>query len=198
MTKIIGLTGGIGSGKSTIATYFKEAGIPIYLADDAGREVMQDPSIIAAIVDVFGTSIIENGVINRQKLAAIVFNESQQLQKLNRIVHPAVKKHFDNWLLKQKHFPYVLYEAAILFESGKYKECDCVITVIASLEARIARVVERDQTTRELVLQRINAQWADDQRIPLSDFVIENDDLDLAKVQIAKILKILEIKQKQS
>ena len=142
-------------------------------------------------------SIVENGIINRQKLAAIVFNESQQLQKLNRIVHPAVKKHFDNWLLEQKDFPYVLYEAAILFESGKYKECDCVITVIASTESRIARVIQRDQTSRELVLQRMNSQWTDDQRIPLSDFVIENDDLELAKVQVTKILKILEIKQKQ-
>ncbi|MBC5862700.1 dephospho-CoA kinase [Flavobacterium turcicum] len=197
MTKIIGLTGGIGSGKSTIATYFKEAGVPIYLADDAGKKVMQNPDIIAAVADVFGSGVVENGIINRQKLASIVFNESQQLQKLNRIVHPAVKKHFDNWLLEQKHFPYVLYEAAILFESGKYKECDCVITVIASTEARIARVMQRDQTSRELVLQRMNSQWTDGQRIPLSDFVIENDDLELAKAQVTKILKILEIKQKQ-
>ncbi|MCF6141994.1 dephospho-CoA kinase [Flavobacterium sp. K77] len=197
MTKIIGLTGGIGSGKSTIATYFKEAGVPIYLADDAGKKVMQNPDIIVAIADVFGSGVVENDIINRQKLASIVFNESQQLQKLNRIVHPAVKKHFDNWLLEQKHFPYVLYEAAILFESGKYKECDCVITVIASTEARIARVIQRDQTSRELVLQRMNSQWTDGQRIPLSDFVIENDDLELAKVQVTKILKILEIKQKQ-
>ena len=97
MTKIIGLTGGIGSGKSTIARFFEKAGFPIYLADDAGKVVMQEPSIIQAIATVFGEAIIENGTIHRQKLAQIVFNDPEQLQKLNRIVHPAVKKHFEKW-----------------------------------------------------------------------------------------------------
>lgn len=195
MTKIIGLTGGIGSGKSTIAKFFEKAGLPIYLADEAGKIVMQEESIILAIAAVFGDEILENGMIQRQKLAQIVFNDPEQLQKLNRIVHPAVKKHFDNWLFQKKDCSFILYEAAILFETGKYKDCDYVITVHASKESRIARVIKRDQTTKEEVLKRINAQWTDDQRISLSDFVIQNDNLELAKAQVAEILKILEIKQ---
>ncbi len=196
MTKIIGLTGGIGSGKSTIARFFEKAGLPIYLADDAGKVVMQERSIIQAIATVFGEAIIENGTIHRQKLAQIVFNDPEQLQKLNRIVHPAVKKHFEKWLQLHKQSPYVLYEAAILFETEKYKYCDYVITVVAPSEARIARVLKRDQTSKDLVLQRMNAQWTDEQRIPKSDFVIQNDDLKTAEAQVDEILKKLEIKQK--
>ncbi|MFV8346402.1 dephospho-CoA kinase [Flavobacterium sp. ZB4P13] len=196
MTKIIGLTGGIGSGKTTIANYFESFGIPVYIADDEARKIMQTSEIIVAIKNVFGNAVFEKEILNREKLAKIVFNDPEKLEKLNNIVHPAVKKHFDQWLIQHKKVSYIIYEAAILFESGGYKNCDLIITVTAPIESRIQRVVERDKTTRELVLKRINAQWTDEQRISKSDFSIENTAIETAKLEVVKILKILKIKQK--
>lgn len=198
MTKIIGLTGGIGSGKTTVANYFKSYGIPVYIADDEARNIMQSPEIIDAIKKTFGEAIFENGILNREKLAKIVFNEPEKLEKLNNIVHPAVKKHFEHWLLEYKKVPYIIYEAAILFESGRYEDCDLIITVTAPVEKRIQRVIERDKSTRELVLKRINAQWTDEKRISKSDFVIENIAIETTKLEVDRILKILKIKQKQA
>jgi dephospho-CoA kinase len=192
MTKIIGLTGGIGSGKTTIANHFMAAGIPVYIADDQAREIMQSSDIIKEIQQVFGETIFENGVLNRQKLAGIVFNHSDKLKLLNGIIHPAVKINFDNWIIEHKNSPFVIYEAAILFESGNYKNCDKIITVTAPLETRIQRVIQRDNTLREKVLERIKAQWSDDQRIAQSDFVIENMDAKSTKREVDKILKILQ------
>ncbi|MFV8335858.1 dephospho-CoA kinase [Flavobacterium sp. RSP29] len=194
MTKIIGLTGGIGSGKTTIANYFKSFGIPVYIADDEARKIMQSSEIISVIKAVFGDEVFHNEKLNRQQLAKIVFNSPEKLEKLNNIVHPAVKKHFDQWLLQHKNVPYVIYEAAILFESGSYKNCDFIITVTSPVDLRIQRVMERDKTTRELVLKRINAQWTDEQRISKSDFVIENTAIETTKLKVVKILKILKIR----
>lgn len=191
MTKIIGLTGGIGSGKTTIANHFMAAGIPVYIADDEARTIMQSAEIIDEIKKTFGTAIFENGILNRQKLAEIVFNDPDKLKQLNSIIHPAVKKHFDNWILKHKESPFVVYEAAILFESGSFKNCDKIITVTAPLESRIQRVIERDNTTREHVLKRMNMQWDDNQRIAKSDFVVENIDPKTAESEVGEILKIL-------
>jgi dephospho-CoA kinase len=198
MTKIIGLTGGIGSGKTTVANYFKSYGIPVYIADDEARKIMQSVDIMEAIKDLFGADVFENETLNREKLAKIVFNNPESLEKLNGIVHPAVKKHFEQWLLQNLEAPYVIYEAAILFESGRYKDCDIIITVTAPIESRIQRVIKRDNTTRELVLKRINAQWTDEKRISKSDFVIENIAIEPTKLEIDRILKILKIKQKQA
>lgn len=193
MTKIIGLTGGIGSGKTTIANHFMAAGIPVYIADDAARKIMQSKEIIEEIKKVFGIAIFEKGILNREKLAQIVFNDPEKLKLLNAIIHPAVKKHFHNWILDHKNSPFIIYEAAILFESGSYKDCDKIITVTAPMESRIQRVIQRDETTYENVLKRINAQWNDDQRIKKSDFVIVNDSPEIAKSEVDKILKILKI-----
>lgn len=198
MTKIIGLTGGIGSGKTTIAKYFQSFGIPVYIADDEARKIMQSSEIIDAVKNAFGEEIFENGILNREKLAKIVFNEPEKLEKLNNIVHPAVKKHFEHWLMENKKVPYVVYEAAILFESERYKDCDLIITVTAPVDIRIQRVIKRDKTTRELVLKRIGAQWTDEKRISKSDYVIENISLENAKLEVDRILKILKIKQKHS
>ncbi|SHG18503.1 dephospho-CoA kinase [Flavobacterium fluvii] len=191
MTKIIGLTGGIGSGKTTIANHFMTAGIPVYIADDEARKIMQSAAIIEEIQKTFGSAIFENGILNRQRLAEIVFNNPDKLKLLNGIVHPAVKKHFDNWILKYKDSPFVIYEAAILFESGSYKNCDKIITVTAPLESRIQRVIQRDNTTRENVLKRINMQWDDNQRIAKSDFIVENIDSKITESEVDEILKIL-------
>lgn len=198
MTKIIGLTGGIGSGKTTIANEFLCLGIPVYIADDEARKLMQSTEVIDAIRTVFGNTIFENNILNREKLAEIVFSDPEKLAKLNAIVHPAVKKHFDEWLLNHKDAPFVIYEAAILFESGGYKNCDFIISVVSPLETRIQRVIDRDKTTREQVLKRINMQWDDEKRIAKSDFVINNVNIDETKSEIVKILKILKIKQNVS
>jgi dephospho-CoA kinase len=191
--KIIGLTGGIGSGKTTVANHFIAAGIPVYIADDAARKIMQSPEILREIEKTFGGSVFEKGVLNRQKLSEIVFSNLDKLKKLNAIIHPAVKKNFGNWILNHKNSPFVIYEAAILFESGSYKDCDMIITVTAPLETRIERVIQRDKTTRQDVFKRINMQWTDEQRQAKSDFVIENINPEFTKSEVNKILKILKI-----
>ena len=174
MTKIIGLTGGIGSGKTTITAFFKEMGIPVYIADDEAKKIMQSAEIIAEIKNAFGESLFENNVLNRAKLADIVFNDADKLAVLNSIVHPAVKNDFQSWLSQNKNEAFVVYEAAILFESGKYKELDYIVTVTAPEELRIERVMKRDNTTREHVLSRMKMQWDDKKRFSLSNFVINN------------------------
>ncbi|RTY82482.1 dephospho-CoA kinase [Flavobacterium sp. LS1P28] len=193
MTKIIGLTGGIGSGKTTLAKYFESFGIPVYIADAEARKMMESAVILKAIKNEFGSSVFEINLLNREKLAKIVFEEPERLEKLNAIIHPAVKKHFDQWILQQETAPFIIYEAAILFESGRDKDCDFIITVAAPLELRIQRVIARDKSNRDLVLKRINSQWTDKQRIDKSDFVIHNVSLETAKQEANEILKILKI-----
>ncbi|QBZ98415.1 dephospho-CoA kinase [Flavobacterium sangjuense] len=191
MTKIIGLTGGIGSGKTMVAEYIKSLGIPVYIADDEARELMSSDKIIKAISTAFGNEVVNNGTLNRDKLAQIVFNNPEKLQRLNSIIHPEVKKHFDVWVEKHKNFPFVVKEAAILFESGSYKYCDAVITITAPLETRLQRVINRDKTDRNSVLKRIQNQWTDEQRIAKSNFVINNLSIDATKKQVNEILELL-------
>lgn len=195
MPIIVGLTGGIGSGKTTIANYIASKGIPVYIADDAGRKVMQKQEILDAIKDVFGSEVFNGKNLDRAKLAKIVFDTPARLQELNAIVHPAVKNDFKEWLKQNEEAPIVIYESAILFESGSYANFDRIVTVIAPLETRISRVLERDNMTRDEVLKRINAQWNDEKRISKSDFVIENTTIDFAKQKTDEFLKILSIKQ---
>jgi dephospho-CoA kinase len=195
MSKIIGLTGGIGSGKTTISNYLISLGLPVYIADDAGKKVMQQQEILEVIKEKFGSDIFEEGQLNRTKLAKIVFDNSEQLKELNAIVHPAVRMDFKDWLVQNQKSPFVFYESAILFESGSYADFDTIITITAPLEVRISRVLQRDSVSREQVLSRINAQWTDEQRICKSDVVIENTNIDSAKKEIDNFLKILSINQ---
>ena len=194
MTKIIGLTGGIGSGKSTIASYFKSLGIPVYIADDASRNVTALPKVRKQIKNQFGADVFDGSGLNRQKLAQLVFSDPEKLKQLNAIIHPAVKADFDLWLTQHANAPIVIKEAAILFESGSYKNCDAIITITAPEEIRIARVIKRDGVTRDEVLRRIANQWTDAQRIAKSDYVIDNTNGDEAKAQADKILKKLTIR----
>jgi dephospho-CoA kinase len=191
MTKIIGLTGGIGSGKTMVAEYFISLGIPVYIADEEAKKLMTSDDIINALSNEFGKDILENGIINREKLAQLVFNNPKKLQKLNSIVHPIVKIHFDNWVEKHKNYPFVVKEAAILFESGSYKYCDTIITVTSPLKIRLQRVMKRDKTDRESVLKRIENQWTDEQRITKSNYVIHNLSVESTKKQVDEILKKL-------
>jgi len=191
MTKIIGLTGGIGSGKSTVANLFMSKGVPVYIADTEAKKLMESRNIITKITNYFGNDILVNSKIDRPKLAKLVFNNPEKLSELNNIVHPEVQKHFQNWLKNKKDFPFVIKEAAILFETGGNKQCDKVITVVAPQELRIQRVKERDKVTREDVLERINNQWTDEMKISASDFVIENIDFENTKTKVNQILKVL-------
>ncbi|REG99685.1 dephospho-CoA kinase [Flavobacterium aquicola] len=198
MTKIIGLTGGIGSGKTTVANEFASHGIPIYITDLEAKKLMQSDVVLKKIREAFDDSVFENDVLNREKLSEIVFNNPESLKILNSIVHPAVKEHFQNWLAKHSKEQFIIYESAILFESGSYKDCDFIINVIAPLEIRIQRVILRDKTTREKVLDRMKNQWNDEEKSSKSDFIIDNTSMKALKLGIVKILNFLRIKQMNS
>ncbi len=191
MSKIIGLTGGIGSGKTTVANMFSDLGIPVYIADDAGKKVLNLPRAVNALLETFGKKVFTDGIPDRKKIAALVFSSPEKLSKLNRIVHPLVKKDFDLWLSENRESPFVIKEAAILFESGSYLDCEKIITVTAPIEDRIARVVSRDNTDRHSVLLRMNSQWSDEQRAAKSDFIIENTNYESTKAQVIEIANIL-------
>jgi len=191
MAYIIGLTGGIGSGKTTLVNYMESLGIPVFIADEEAKKAMQSPHVLEEVKTSFGNSIFENGQLNRQQLASIVFSNPDKLKELNSIIHPEVKRLFAIWLNQHKTVPFVVYEAAILFESGSYQNCDYIITVTAPLEDRIIRVMQRDNCSREQVLERINAQWTDEERALKSNYVIDNTSTQSAKHEIDKILKIL-------
>ena len=184
---VIGLTGGIGSGKSTIAKEFATLGISVFNSDEQAKVLIAtDAQVKKRIIAAFGEEAYQNGEYNRAYIAQIVFNNSEKLAILNGIVHPALAKYFNQWAKKQTS-PYVLKEAAILFESGSYKDCDYIITVTAPEEVRIARVMARDHCTETQVRARMAQQWSDAQRIALSNAVIENVDLESAKEQVKRI-----------
>ena len=184
---VVGLTGGIGSGKSTIAKAFAALGIAVFNSDEQAKALIaNNAQVKKRIIAAFGEEAYQNGEYNRAYIAQIVFNNSEKLAILNGIVHPALAKYFNQWAKKQTS-PYVLKEAAILFESGSYKDCDYIITVTAPEEVRIARVMARDHCTEAQVRARMAQQWSDAQRIALSNAVIENVDLESAKEQVKRI-----------
>lgn len=171
----VGIAGGIGSGKTIICQVFKILGIPVYNADLEAKLIMnKSDQVRLAIMHEFGDQSYTNGILNREFLAAQVFNDKDKLAQLNRIVHPAVIQAAEDWADEQVA-PYSLKEASILFESGSYKKVDYSILVTAPLEIRIARVMERDQVTRDQVLARMNNQMSDEEKAELADFVIIND-----------------------
>ncbi len=184
----IGLTGGIGSGKTTIAQWFQEKGIPVYNSDFEAKKLMnENEDLIQQLIELFGDETYKNGEYNRSYVASKVFNDKELLNQLNAIVHPAVFKHFDEWLDNQNS-SFVVKEAAILFESGSYKDCDYIISVIADEEIRIDRVAKRDQLNEDQIRNRMKSQWTDQQRIEKSDFIIENNkDLNALKLEFEKV-----------
>ncbi|HCY42177.1 MAG TPA: dephospho-CoA kinase [Prolixibacteraceae bacterium] len=190
----VGITGGIGSGKSTACRVFSILGIPVFIADLAAKQLMNTSSEIRdQLIRVFGKEVyLPDRTIDRKYLAGIVFNDPSLLARLNSIVHPVVRKAFDDWC-STKQAPYVLHEAAILFESGFYKNMDKTITVATKLEERIKRVTKRDHLSEELVMQRIKNQMSDAEKIKLADFVICNNEDELIIPQIIEIDKKLRI-----
>ena len=192
MTKIIGLTGGIGSDKSTVAHYIASKGIPVYIADAAAKEIMEQPDVMAQIKQIFHQNVMTSeGKLDRKVIGQLVFTSPELLKKLNAIVHPLVKTHFIEWLQQHKTSSFVLKEVAILFESGGNKECDKVILVTAPEAIRIQRTMLRDNTSQEAILNRIQNQLSDAEKIQKSDFVISNIDIKETYSQTDEILKIL-------
>lgn len=186
----IGITGGIGSGKSTVCRVFSALGIPVFEADKIAKDLMNtNEEIREKLLSLFGASVyLPDGVVDRKYLAGIVFNDPSLLEQLNSIVHPVVRQTFFDWCNKQQS-PYIIHEAAILFESGFYKMMDKTIAVVTSESERIQRVMKRDGLTLELVKERIENQWSDEERIKLADFVIGNNDDELIVPQIIEIDK---------
>jgi dephospho-CoA kinase len=185
--KIIGLTGGIGSGKTTVANLFQELKVPIYIADLEAKQLMNNSKIIKRkLIGLFGSNAYQNNTINKSFIANRIFNNKDLLSKMNAIVHPKVGVHFNKWV-ENKNTPYVIKEAAILFENGGYLNCDAIITVTASERDRIQRVIARDNSSIDKVKAIINNQWSDDEKVKLSQFVITNNNLSETKVQVRKI-----------
>lgn len=185
--KIIGLTGGIGSGKSTVAGYFKELGIPVFDSDLEAKILMnEDKGLRDSIIKLFGEKAYHKDMLNREYLAKKVFRDSELLKGLNGLVHPAVRQKFQDWVSEQDA-PYVIQEAAILFEHGAYKLLDEMILVWAPKELRIKRVMKRDSTSREQVLARMESQWGDTEKTALSDHIIENIHLKETQKQVQGI-----------
>ena len=187
----VGITGGIGSGKTTVCMFFETLGIPVYYADKQAKLLMNtDPELKDSILDYFGSEVYCNDTLNRKKLAEIVFNNKIALEKLNSLVHPAVSRDFECWLSKQKS-QYVLEEAAIIFESNITHRFDKIILVTAPEKIRIERVCVRDNVSPETVRERMNNQWSDDKKVALADYIIYNDNIRLITHQVLKIHKEL-------
>jgi len=172
---VAGITGGIGSGKSTAAKFFEELGIPVYNSDTRAKTIQNENSEVKVkIIAAFGEEAYNENGLNKAFISKQVFQNNEKLKLLNSIVHPAVFQDFEDWKKAQKS-DIVMKEAAILIESGSYKDCDVVISVVADIETRIARTIERDGLSREEIRARINNQISDEERIAKSDFIIDNN-----------------------
>ncbi|RZS92600.1 dephospho-CoA kinase [Aquimarina brevivitae] len=187
--RVVGLTGGIGSGKSTVAKMFESLGVPVYIADERAKKLMNtQPNLIKQLKELLGEKAYDANGLNRAYIAQKVFTDKALLQQLNNIVHPAVADDFKVWVENQKtSTPYVIKEAAILFENGGYKNFDFTILVTAPEESRITRVMKRDGVTRQSVLDRIENQWSDSEKVVLADIVISNRDLEKTLPIVKKI-----------
>ncbi|MCH7785501.1 MAG: dephospho-CoA kinase [Bacteroidetes bacterium] len=185
--KVVGLTGGIGSGKTTVAKMFIALGVPVYIADDEARRLTNSSLIIKRkLTDLLGIKVYKNGVLNRKYVADIIFKDKDLLNKVNKIIHPIVSLHFKRWMKNQEGI-YCIKEAAILFENDGYKKCDLTILVIAPVKERISRVLNRDGSTKKAIETRIKNQWNDDKKCKLTDIIIENIDLIKTKEKVREI-----------
>lgn len=185
----VGITGGIGSGKSTVCRLFALMGIPVYDADSRAKALMTtNASLVKSVKKYFGADVYDkSGKLNRKLLGSRVFNDKEKLNLLNSLVHPVVQKDHELWHRKQKNCPFTIKEAALLFESGSYKKLDLIITVTSPLPLRIERAMKRDNTTRKEVMARLKKQWTDAQRKKAADFIISNNERD-SLIQSVEVL----------
>jgi dephospho-CoA kinase len=184
----IGLTGNIGSGKTTVAGIFSKLGVPVFHADNEARKLFEDDHTKSEIRKLFGAVVFsQSGEVLRPVIGEIVFSDQKLLEKLNKIIHPAVREKYLRWCVDHADAPYTLYEAAILFESGYYREMDKVICLTAPEDLRISRVTERDHVTAEEVKKRMANQWEEKKKAELADFVIRNDETESVIQQVIAI-----------
>ena len=183
----IGLTGGIGSGKTTVARIFETLGIPVYYADDETKRLMnEDPGLKAQIIEHFGEQAYTSAGLDRGYLAKIVFHSAEKLSLLNSITHPVTISNAESWI-KQQTSPYIIKEAALLFESDAHNQLDKIIGVSAPLELRIRRAMERDGSTEADVLRRINRQMNEEEKLGRCDYIIVNDETQAILPQVLKL-----------
>jgi dephospho-CoA kinase len=191
----IGITGGIGSGKTTVCKMFEALGVPVYYADDRAKLLMrEDPDLIAALKSTFGAEVyLEDGSINRAYLSKLVFNDKSKLSDLNALVHPAVFRDAKIWQEEQKQagHSYSMKEAALLFESGSYQQLDKIIVVTAPEEIRLQRVMQRDGVSKEQVLARMRNQMPQEEKEAKADFLIDNVELEDLKEEVMKVHQAL-------
>ena len=188
----IGLTGGIGSGKTYVSKVFEELGFPVFNADNYAKEYMHtDKDLVEAIIREFGSNIYKDGELQTKSLASIVFNDQEKLNLLNTLVHPLVKKSFIDWCC-QINSKFVIKEAAILFESDSHIDLDAVICVVCPKEIRIERVMKRDNINRSEVLARIDKQMNVEKQKELSNYIILNDGNQMVVPQVLDIIKEME------
>ena len=190
---IVGLTGGIGSGKTTVAKLFKNFDtVAVYIADIEAKKLMNSSNVIRTkLIKEFGKETYQDNQLNRPYLANVVFNDKEKLHVLNSIVHPEVRKHFQEFVQLHIKKAYIIYESAILFESNSQQQFNFVISVYVDLEERIKRILERDNSTKQEVLNRINNQWKEDKKLLLSNYVINNYSLQETSNSVENIHNIL-------
>ena len=186
----VGLTGGIGSGKTTVSNFLLEYGIPVYNSDSQGKKLMNtNLELINDIVNIFGESVYNNGILNTNLLSSIVFSDPEKIKQLNNLVHPKVAEDFKQWVGKNNNQPILVKEAAILIESGAYLDMDKIILVISKKSNRINRVSKRDNSDLESIEKRINFQLTDDEKIKYADYIIENNSsLDDLKNEVLRVI----------
>lgn len=173
-------------------TFLKEKGVPVYIADDEAKKIMDYNEVIAEVQQLFEEKVIDNfGKLDRKKISQIVFHNKEKLNALNALIHPKVKAHFNTWLEKHASFSFVIKEVAILFETNGHLHCDATILVTAPIEIRVERVMKRDHKTREEVLQVINNQMPEEEKIKLATYVVENEKLEKTHKQVEIILQKL-------
>ncbi|AVI51561.1 dephospho-CoA kinase [Pukyongia salina] len=189
--KIIGLTGGIGSGKTTVAKMFEELGISVYIADIEAKKLSNRSKVIRRkLTKLLGPHTYKESQLNREFVAQKIFNDPDLLKKVNAIIHPKVASHFKRWAKKQQG-PYVIKEAAILFENGGYKQCDKTILVVAPKAVRIERILARDNSNKEEIEARMKNQWSDSEKKKLADIIIENTHLETTRKRVLEVHKNL-------
>jgi len=185
--KRIGLTGNIGSGKSLVSEIFKVLEVPVFNADIEAKKILDAQHIISQLVNIFGEEIVKDNCVDRTILASAVFNNPAQLQKLNNIIHPEVRNHFINWSAGMSDCKYVIYEAAIIFESGFYTQLERTILVTAPKEIRIERVMKRDKATRAQVEARVKNQWTEESKRKFANYIISNNGQEMLLPQVLEI-----------
>lgn len=186
--KKIGVTGSIGSGKTLVCSIFEKLGVPVFNADREAKMAFMDEDISRLMIERFGPDIfIDKGMIDRKKLAGMLFGDAEAVAFVNSLVHPAVRNKFDKWAAGNPAADYLIYEAAILFETGYYKQLDATILVVAPEELRLKRVISRDNVDEESLRKRMGHQWPDEKKIPLADYLINNDEKQSLITQVVEV-----------